>query len=426
MTYVIVGNGVASIGAIEGIRKYDRKGRIVVVSEEKVSTYGRPLISYLLAGKVKKNCIGLRPRKFYKDNKVEEKLGVKVESVDTTARIIRLSDKETISYDKLLLATGGAPFAPQVEGIEGKGVYTFTTLEDAEELMGILPRIEKAVIVGAGLIALKAAEGLAAKGVAVTLVVRSRIMRVYFDETAGELLEKHLTEKGLTLKKATPEKIVRDAKGNIKAVATDKGEIETDLVIMAAGVRPRKELAEKAGIKTDKGILVDDHLRTSAKDVHAAGDCAEARDLFSSKPSVIPIWPNAYNQGFYAGINMAGVDQPYEGTLSMNSIAYFGLPTACTGMVDPPARGNYEVAFDLNRKDKVYRKLVFKDDRLVGYVFVGDIAGAGLYTGFIRFQVPVDDEIKADLKDGRASALQWPGEVFDRKFNPSLERPFGG
>ncbi|MGE4553216.1 MAG: NAD(P)/FAD-dependent oxidoreductase, partial [Desulfovibrionaceae bacterium] len=316
MQYLIIGGGVASVAAIEGIRRQDKGGAITLVTAEPVKTYGRPLISYYLAGKIGKDKIAYRPEKFWKDNKVELVLGTTVTSLDTKAKKAALSDGSVLSYDACLLATGGKPFAPAVEGSDGPDVYRFTTLADAEALMARLDEqgrpVRRAAIVGAGLIALKAAEGLAARGVEVTLVVRSRIMRAYFDEPAGELLVRHLEKKGVKfLNGQTPQAILRGKDGRVKAVRTDKGQQEADLVILAAGVRPNLDLAKSAGIECGKGVLVNDRLMTSAKDVYAAGDVAEAVDLITGERRVIPIWPNAYNQGFYAGRNMAGADVDY-------------------------------------------------------------------------------------------------------------------
>lgn len=419
MHYLIIGGGVASVAAIEGIRKRDKQGAITLVCAEDVETYGRPLISYYLAGKIGADRLALRPKDFWKKNKVDLRLGTTVTKLDTKARKAVCSKGKAVAYDRCLLATGGRAVDLPIENLDGPGVHHFTTLAHAEALMKAAGKAGKATIVGAGLIALKAAEGLAARGVEPTLVVRSRIMRAYFDETAGDMLVSHLKKKGVSfLMGHTPEAVLRDAKGRVTGLKTDKGRTEADLVILAAGVRPDKSLAEAAGIKTDKGILVNDRLMTSARDVYAAGDCAEAVDLITGERRVIPIWPNAFQQGDYAGRNMAGEDVAYPGTLSMNSIAYFGLPTQSVGLVNPPKSGRYETFSKADKRADTYRKLVFKKDRLVGYVLIGDIDDSGIYTSFVEFGFPLDKEKKDRLKKGRAGVLLWPKEFFDQKWNP--------
>ena len=197
MDYVIVGNGVSAIGAIEGIRQHDKSGSITVISDEAVPTYGRPLISYYLSDKIKFETLPFRPEEFYEKNGVVMRLGSRVLSLDTGNKVLTLDCGDTVKYDKLLLATGGTPVRPSLPGIEGPGVHNFTTVAHAETLKELVDKVKKVVVIGAGLIALKAAEGFAEKGVEVTIVVRSRIMRTYFDETAGELIVNHLEKNGI-------------------------------------------------------------------------------------------------------------------------------------------------------------------------------------------------------------------------------------
>jgi NAD(P)H-nitrite reductase large subunit len=420
MRYVIVGNGVACIGAIEGIRKHDTDGEILVVSEEDKKSYGRPLISYYLGGKVKPEAMSLRDDAFYERNKVSERLGVRVTDVDPKAKTISLDDGSTESYDRLLLATGGKPIDPGLPGTEGPGVYSFTTWKSADEVAEAVLKRRRIAVIGAGLIALKAAEGLIMHGgVDVTLIVRSRIMRVYFDETAGEIVEKHLAQNGVRFQHATPEEILRGDDGDVRGVRTSAGEVPCDGVIMAVGVSPSTALAEAAGAKCDKGILVDDHMRTSVPDVYAAGDCAQGKDMLSDETAVMPIWPNASNQGANAGINMAGVDKAYPGTLSMNAIPFFGLATISIGVSTPGEGLGYEVHIDADTTEKTYRKLVFESaeggDVLVGCILIGDVDKAGLYNSFITSKTVLPPEAREQIIKGEPSPLYWSEDYYSEK-----------
>ncbi|MEF2231939.1 MAG: FAD-dependent oxidoreductase [Pseudodesulfovibrio sp.] len=418
MDYVIVGNGVSAIGAIEGIRQQDKEGRILVISDEDVPTYGRPLISYYLSDKIKFETLPFRPESFYQQNKVEMRLGSRVLSVNPGKKELTLDCGDAIAYDKLLLATGGAPVKPALPGIDGPGVHNFTTVAHAEALKELVDRVNKVVVIGAGLIALKAAEGFAEKGVDVTVVVRSRIMRTYFDETAGRLIVDHLERNGIRfLQETGTEAIVRHGDGTIKGVETDRGFVEADVVIVAAGVRPNMGLAAQAGITTHKGIRVDDYMTTSDPDIFAAGDVAEAKDLLTGEYTVRPIWPNAYSQGRYAGRNMAGAGKPYTGGLSMNSITYYGLPTISVGetnLADDPA---LETDVFLDEAKPAYRKLIFKDGKLVGCILIGDIDGAGFYTSFIKNGFVLDAVAKKRLKEGDPSPALWPDEFIEAMMN---------
>jgi len=418
MDYVIVGNGVSAIGAIEGIRQHDKDGRILVISDEDVPTYGRPLISYYLSDKIKFETLPFRPESFYQQNKVEMRLGSRVLSVNPGKKELTLDCGDTIAYDKLLLATGGAPVKPALPGIDGPGVHNFTTVAHAEALKELVDRVNKVVVIGAGLIALKAAEGFAEKGVDVTVVVRSRIMRTYFDETAGRLIVDHLEKNGIRfMQETSTEAIVRHGDGTIKGVETDQGFVEADVVIVAAGVRPNMGLAAQAGITTNKGIRVNDFMATSNPDIFAAGDVAEAKDLLTGEYTVRPIWPNAYSQGRYAGRNMAGAGKPYTGGLSMNSITYYGLPTISVGetnLADDPA---LDTDIFLDEAKPAYRKLIFKDDKLAGCILIGDIDGAGFYTSFIKNGFVLDAEAKKRLREGDPSPALWPDEFIEAMLN---------
>lgn len=420
MTYVIVGGGVSTLGAIEGIRQRDKQGRIVVISAEGEPIYGRPLISYLLAGKIGPADLPLRPSEYYDRNMVELKLGAKVTAIDTKKRSVTTSKGETVAYDRLLLATGGVPFNPPIPGLDGPDIYNFTTAEHARILDNLAGSLRRVVVIGGGLIGLKAAEALFDRGVDVSIVeLAPRVLSAAFDDDAGKLVQGRLRNVGLHIHcNVSAKEIKRGENGAVKGVLLSDGRfLEAEAVVVAIGVVPEKTLAAAAGLKADRGILVDDMLQTSAPGVYAAGDVVQALDMLAGDARVVPIWPNAYNQGYAAGLNMAGAERPFEGGLAMNSISFYGLATASVGMVNPQGEG-YEVHRLLNEQKQTYRKLVFKDDRLVGYVLVGDIDCAGLYTGFIRFKLPLTSEVKEKLVSGQPCALLWPEEIFRSHWNP--------
>lgn len=421
MQYVIVGNGVASIGAIEGIREHDSEGSIIVLSDEDIPSYGRPLISYYLAEKISYKGLPLRPDSFYEEHKATLRLNTRVAQIDAKNSAIITTDGESIPYDRLLLATGGSPFIPELPGVDGPGVYTFTQKSDAEALMEALKDMKKVAVVGAGLIALKAAEALAERGLEVTLIVRSRLMRAYLDEVSGRIVADHLEEMGLHfMGGANPVEIIRDMDGTVRMLKTDQGFLETDAVIMAAGVKPNMKLAESAGITVNQGIVADEALHTSVDGVFAAGDVAEARDMFTGEPVVMPIWPNAYHQGYYAGMNMAGADKPYSGTLNMNSITFYGLPTMSIGKANPREPEKYDIHSFIDEKNHIYRKLVFEGNALVGCILIGDVDHAGFYSSFIRFRFPVDEEARQKLINGTPCPLDWPPDFFEQRLESIL------
>lgn len=425
MKYVIIGNGIASIGAIEGIRKVDTENTIMVIGAEDTPAYGRPLISYLLAGKITPDKLSLRPMQFYKQNNIELKLGTTVTTVDVKQKSITTSDGETIEYEHLLIGTGGAPFTPPIPGSDGEGVYNFTNIEHAQQLISCAKDMKRAVVIGGGLIGLKAGEALFDRGVDVSIVELSdRVLSMAFDSHAAELAAERLHEVGLNvLTGVSVKEIQRDVDGKIVGVhLTDGGFLQTEVVVIAIGVIPNFDLAKDGGIIVDKGIVVNDHMATSEPNVYAAGDVAQALDLLAGENRVLPIWPNAYNQGYCAGKNMAGESVEYSGGLSMNSISFYGLPTISVGTVNPSAdEQGVEISTILDKKKKSYRKLVFKDNTLIGYVLVGDIDKAGLFTAFVKFKLPIDDVTKGRLMSGDPDILLWPDAFFEETWNPEAD-----
>lgn len=422
MKYVIIGNGIASIGAIEGIRKVDTENEILVIGAEDSPAYGRPLISYLLAGKIGPDRLALRPQEFYEKSNVSLKLGVKVTGIDTQSKSVTTDSGETIEYENLLIATGGIPFTPPIAGADGTDVYNFTNLDHAQTLISKAKEIKRAVVIGGGLIGLKAGESLFDRGVDVTILELSpRILSLAFDENAASLAGSRLEDVGLHVRCGISAKeIQRDSQGSLKGVhLTDGDFLQADVVVIAIGVVPNYDLAKEADIKVDRGIMVDDHMRTSAEGVFAAGDVAQAKDLLFGDDRVIPIWTNAYNQGYCAGKNMTGNDMPFAGSLAMNSISFYGLPTISVGTVNPPEDdASYEVITSLDEKKKSYRKLVFQNNRIVGYVLVGDIDMAGMYTAFVKFQMEVPEDAKKQIMAGEPDVLMWPDDFFKETWNP--------
>jgi NAD(P)H-nitrite reductase large subunit len=422
MTYVIIGNGVSSIGAIEGIRRYDAEGKIVVIAAEDTPAYGRPLISYLLAGKIGADRLALRGADYYEKNGVELKLSTTATAIDTAKKTVATDKGDSIKYDRLLICTGGIPFVPPIPGVKGEDIYSFTTLAHAQTLIELSSKIKRAVVIGGGLIGLKAAESLHDRGVSVTILeLAPRILSAGFDEKAGKLAANRLKNVGIEVNcGVTAKEIQRGDDGHVKGVLlTDGRFLECDVVVVAIGVVPHSQLAKDAGLKVERGIIVDAKLLTSAKDVYAAGDVAQAIDQLSGEHRVVPIWPNAYNQGFASGRNMAGAKQPYQGGLPMNSIAFYGLPTISVGVVNPPEGDqSYEIHALLDEAKETYRKLVFRDGKLVGYVLVGDIDKGGMYTAFIKFEMPLDGKAKDELINAGPEVFLWPAELFDKTWNP--------
>ena len=392
MNYVIIGNSVAAIGAIRGIRKVDVEGHITVLSRENHTAYGRPLISYLLGGTVTEKRMPYLPADFYEKHKVNLLLGAEVVAVESKASKVKLASGETIPYDKLLIATGGDPFVPPIEGMSGKEkVFTFTTWDDAAKLKGIADDINRVVVIGGGLIGLKAAEGLNQIDKQVTIVeLADRILSAAFDRTAGRIVAKKMKANGIEV--MTEDTVVRiDGEGSeITGVTLRSGDfIPCDTVIVAIGVRPAASFLKGSGIEVNRGVVVSDAMETSVPGVFSAGDVAEARDFFTGNKNPMPIWPDAYIQGDVAGITMAGGAIGYQGGLAMNSIELFKVPTISMGITNPEAGDRYEVLTYRDTENYQYRKMVLENGVLVGAVMVSNVDRAGIFAGLIRDKVAV-------------------------------------
>ena len=385
--YVIVGNSAAAIGCVEGIRQVDQKGSILIVSDEPHHTYSRPLISYLLWGKTDRQRMKYRPESFYDDNKVDTLFGVKATALHPEEHTLELDNGETVTYGKLLLATGSRPFIPPMEGLDQvEKKFTFMTLNDALALEQAITPDSKVLIVGAGLIGLKCAEGIFEKVGSLTVVdLANRILPSILDEEGSKLVQDYIESKGV--KFYLSDSVAKFENG--VAHLNSGAQVEYDVVVIAVGVRPNVELAQEAGINVNRGILTDVHCATSAADVYAAGDCTVSHNIASDQDQILALLPNAYMQGETAGIEMAGGEANYDKAIPMNAMGMLGLHMITAGVYDGEV---YK-----EQSCEGYKKLFVKDGKLKGYILIGDvIKRAGIYTSLIREQTPLD-EIDFDL-----------------------------
>jgi NAD(P)H-nitrite reductase large subunit len=399
--YLIIGNSVAAVNAIEGVRERDEKGSILVVSEEPYENYSRPLISYFLGDRIKRQALEYKDASFYREMKVEV-VCARAESLDCIGKKVFLSDRKHIGYGKLLIAIGGSPVIPGIEGFakETSGLFTFSGLGDALALKQYIEEnaIEHAVVLGAGLIGLKAAEGLLMKGVKVTVIeLADRILPNTFDLRGSEIVENELIRSGSTLIKNDTIVSIQTHQGSIVSVTLKSGRvIETGCLVIAVGVRPNLAIVQNTTIVTRRGIIVDEHLQTTEPGIFAAGDVAECPDFFDRKPSLIAIWPVAARTGRIAGFNMAGGNRVYFGLFPMNAVQILGIPSISFGITEP--RGaDFKVLEHF--QSGVYRKLVLKDNRLVGAILIGNIERAGIYGMLIKERLDVSSFEKELLSD---------------------------
>ncbi len=389
--YVILGNSTAGIACLESLRERDSEGTVAIVSDQLNQAYCSPLISYVLAGKVPEERINYRSRDLYTKMKADTYLGQEATALDTKAHQLTLASGTVLSYGKLLVAMGGTPIVPNIPGKDLEGVFTFTRFEDMCRVREYIKTnaVRQAVIVGGGMIGVKVAEAFTYLGLDTTMVeLMDRVLAQALDETGSQMARQSLEEHGVRVVTSAAATSVGGSNGKVQSVTLDTGSrVPAQIVVMAVGVRPNTALAQQAELAVNRGILVDDHMRTSDPDVYAAGDVAEAFDPLLNDRRPIAIWPGAYMQGEIAGWNMAGADETYVGSIPMNSIQVCGLPTISVGLISPPQGAE---SLEYRSPDgKAYRRMFLYENRIVGAVFVGDIDRAGIITGLIRQGIDV-------------------------------------
>lgn len=394
MRYVIIGNSAAGIGAVQGIREFDKDGAITIISDEKYHTYSRPLISYLLKGAVTEENMKYRPESFYDDNNVTAVLGKKVVSVNKEEKAVVLDDGDTVKYDKLLVATGSKPFVPDFKGLDKvKNKFSFMKLDDVKAIEECIKEDAKVLIVGAGLIGLKAAEALLHYTKDITVIdLSERILPSILDTDASDIMKKHIEAEGVKFILGTSvDKFAPDS-----ATLTSGEKVDFDMVILAVGVRPNTELIENIGGKVERGIVTDRKQAVeNLTDIYAAGDCTRSYDISSDSEKIIAILPNAFMQGNIAGKNMAGGEAEYKNAFPMNAIGFMGLHIISAGTYGG------EVYSEICGEN--YKKLFIEGNCLKGFILMGDkIKNAGMYTTLIREKLPLDTVDFEQLKKNPA------------------------
>lgn len=389
MKYVIIGNSYAGLSCADAIRRFDKMGEVTIISDENYKAYARPLISYYLEGKTTDETIWYKEDDYYEKNNFKLMLGKTVVSVDTAAKKVIIKDGTKIDYDKLFVGPGGTPFIPPTEGFnpESPMMGTFTRFDDAKKMESAAKNAKhkEAIVVGGGLIGLKASEGLRGLGLHVTIVeLLPRVLGLALDEISGNMTAKRLNENGIdTATGETVTKINLDESGNPVSVILKSGkELIADIVVVGVGVRPNVGFLEGSGVKIDRGIIVDKTMMTSVKDVYAGGDAVVIYDIINKRPNIIAIVPLACEEGRVAGTNMAGVYREYPGGMGLNSVEIYGLPIVTIGLTNPANESQKVYLFQDG--EKVYRKLVYDGEVLVGAILLGDIAGSGILSAIIR------------------------------------------
>ena len=406
MEYVIIGNGIAGTSAAEAIRRLDRQGAITMIADEDEIPYCRPMISNLLAGDIAAERLAIRPSSFYDDLNIKPVLGRRVQSIDPAAGKVRVGDSDLIvPFDRLLIASGADPRISEVPGSQLPGAFCLRNRSQALDIMAAAEHGRKAVVVGGGLVGLKAAHALQSRGLQVVMLIRSaHPLRLQVDASAGRMILAKLREHGLQVL-VEAEVAAFEGSGKVleNIVLADGQKIPADLAVIAKGVAPATGFAADGSISlgTGGGIIVNDTLETTVPGIYAAGDVAETMDVARREKRVNAIWPEAVDQGIAAGFNMAGRRVAYRGSLSRNVMRIYGLDIMTAGVVEPPAADDsYEVVAVTDKHRDIYHKLVFRDDRLVGMMLINGIEQGGVLLSLIRREVAIVEKKERLLEPG--------------------------
>ena len=363
---LIIGNGVAGTTAAENIRKQDKGGNITIVTDEDLPFYWRIKLNEYISGDITEEQLLAKKEDWYRDQNIKLKLKTRIVGANPQKKVVATEDNEELPYDSLLIATGSHSFIPPIKGSDKKGVFALRDVQDARDISLFAKGIEQIILIGGGLLGLEAGNALRKLGKKIMVVeFFPRLLPRQLDVDGAARLQKIMEGMGFSFRLgAKTQEITGDDKAN--GARLEGGEtLSGQMVVISAGVRPNLELAEPLGLKTDKGIVVDERLRTNQPDIYAAGDVAEFRGI------PYGIWPAAMEQGKIAGMNMAGGEATYNGTTMANTLKVVGVDLASAGNIDAENEFESKVRTDGDQ----YKKIVLDNNQIIGCIMLGDTKG---------------------------------------------------
>ncbi|MEP6599357.1 MAG: FAD-dependent oxidoreductase [Actinomycetota bacterium] len=389
-TFVLAGGGLAGAKAAESLREQGFDGQLVLIGDEDHRPYERPPLSKsYLAGSTDREEVFVQAEQWYSANQVELRLGQSVTSVDSAAHRVEIADGTSIRYDKLLLATGSAPRRLDVPGSDARGVHYLRRLEDSELLKGVIGAGARVAIVGAGWIGLEVAAAARQADLEVTVIEAAEqpLLRVLGPEVARVFADLH-RDHGVDLRLASGVSEILTHGGNVRGIRlADGSDVEAEAVVVGVGIKPNVELAERASLRTDNGVLVDQHLCTSDPDIFAAGDVANAWHPFYDKHIRVEHWANALNQPAVAATGMLGRDASYS-ELPYFYTDQYDLGMEYVGYVEP--NGYDEVVFRGDVAGREFIAFWLKDRRVLAGMNVNVWDVTEPIKALIRSREPVD------------------------------------
>jgi nitrite reductase (NADH) large subunit len=397
--YVIVGNGVAGVNAADTIRREDPEGKIEIYTDEQYLTYARPKLPSYIAEITEFEELFTRKWDWYKDKDIDLFLESKVVEVYPEEKKIELENGDRISYDKLLLAAGSHPSIPPIKGTDKNKVKTLRTIDDSNEIIEIVEKTEKVVVIGGGLLGIETANSINIKGNDVTIVeFFPRLLPKQLDVEGAKILQNILEKKGMNIVLgAVTEKIL--GRKSVEGVKLKDGrEFPAGCVVISAGVRPNLQLAKKCDIKTNRGIMVNKYMETNFEDIYAAGDIAEFKER------VWGIIPVAFAQSRVAGVNMVhGRKEIYEEVVPSNTLKVTDIDLTSIGKIHFDEKPEDIIEKRIIEAEKgIYKKIVAqkKDNKLIpiGAILLGDKTNSFDIQKIIKNEIDVKDFLDEVLK----------------------------
>ncbi|HEV2273548.1 MAG TPA: nitrite reductase large subunit NirB [Acidobacteriaceae bacterium] len=376
---VLIGNGMAGIGCLEQVLRHDHKFDITVFGDETHVNYNRIMLSSVLAGEKSADDIVMNGLDWYRRHGITLRLGSRIVGIDSERRLVSADDGSVTPFDKLIIATGSSPFIPPMDGTHRDGVFVFRTLDDTRALLERSGPGVKAAVIGGGLLGLEAARGLQVQGCNVTVVhLMSNLMERQLDTTGAGLLKSQIERLGVNVMlNRSASQILGN--GKVEGISFKDGSgIEADLVIIAAGIKPNVELARTAGLRVNRGIVVDDFMETSHPGIYAVGECVEHRGVCYGL--VAPL----LDQGKVLAAAITGNCAPgFAPAVPATKLKIMGVEVFSAGTWDEASAGGEVVRYE-DPSLGVYKKLVVKENKLVGFILVGDTAESPRYLEMLR------------------------------------------
>ncbi len=395
MKHIIIGSSIAGLCAAKKIKEINPKDEVIVISEENVKPYGKMTLPYLLSGEATIDDSYLNI-----PDGIELLLDKKVIKIDTENKSITTNSNEKFTYDELLIATGAHAYVPEIPGSTLPSVLSVRNLKDIEKIKNKIKQSnEKRVILsGAGLVNMEIGNALLQIGISITYVVHSnRVLSQIIDKEASKIVEEGLSKSGIEVLKCESIKEIEEKDGTTFAKLESGKVLKGACIIFGKGVKPNVNRIEGTGIKTNRGIYINKLLETNIKDIYAAEDVVEVKDIVYDDERMHALWPVAAEQGKIAGANMAGIKFIYPGDVSRNILTIFGK-TIFTGGISK------EDKFDVHRKNVngEYRKIVLEKGKLRGFILMGEVESPGVYLYVMKNEIEVST-LKSSLLYGNIS-----------------------